>query len=89
MRPIFRHNRRLFADASRLIYDISLGFYCETAGKPLLSCMVIAHHTFGICSAGIHTFTSSFQRVASMRRVHDSTPPSPAASRWWKSSGVA
>ena len=43
----FRHDRRLFADVSRLIYDILREFYHEAAGRPLLTGMVIAHQTFG------------------------------------------
>ena len=46
-RPFFRHDRRLFAEVSRLIYDILRDFYQEAAGRPLLTGMVIAHQTFG------------------------------------------
>ena len=47
LRPFFRHDRRLFAKVSRLIYDTLREFYHEAAGKPLLTGMVIAHQTFG------------------------------------------
>ena len=47
LRPFFRHDRRLFAEVSRLIYDILAEFYHEAAGRPLLTAMVIAHQTFG------------------------------------------
>jgi hypothetical protein len=47
LRPFFRHDRRLFAEVSRLIYDILREFYHEAAGRPLLTGMVIAHQTFG------------------------------------------
>jgi hypothetical protein len=47
LRPFFRHDRRLFAEVSRLIYDILRDFYHEAAGRPLLTGMVIAHQTFG------------------------------------------
>jgi hypothetical protein len=43
----FRHDRRLFAEVSRLIYDILRDFYHEAAGRPLLTGMVIAHQSFG------------------------------------------
>lgn len=46
LRPFFRHDRRLFADVSRLIYNILLEFYKEAAGRFLLTGMVIAHQTF-------------------------------------------
>lgn len=47
LRPFFRHDRRLFADVSRLIYSIIYQFYAEAAGRPLLTGMVIAHQSFG------------------------------------------
>ena len=47
LRPYFRHDRRLFAEVSRLIYDILREFYHEAAGRPLLTGIVVAHQTFG------------------------------------------
>jgi len=47
LRPFFRHDRRLFAEVSRLIHDILRCFYQEAAGRPLLTGMVIAHQSFG------------------------------------------
>jgi len=47
LRPFFRHNCRLFAEVSRLIYDILGEFYCAAAGRPLLTGIVVAHQTFG------------------------------------------
>lgn len=47
LRPFFRHDRRLFADVSGLIYRIVHEFYDEAAGRPLLTGMVIVHQTFG------------------------------------------
>jgi hypothetical protein len=47
LRPFFRHDRRLFADISRLIYKILGEFYAEAAGRRLHTGMVIAHQTFG------------------------------------------
>jgi hypothetical protein len=47
VRPFFRHDRRLFAEVSRLIYNILRDFYQEAASRPLLTGMVIAHQTFG------------------------------------------
>ena len=43
LRPFFRHDRRLFADVSRLIYAIIREFYAEAAGRPLLTGLIIAH----------------------------------------------
>lgn len=47
LRPFFRHDRRLFADVSRLIYDMLGEFYHEAAGRSLLTGIVVAHQTFG------------------------------------------
>jgi hypothetical protein len=47
LRPFFRHDRRLFAEVSRLTYEVLREFYREAAGRPLLTGMVIAHQTFG------------------------------------------
>ncbi len=47
LRPFVRHDRRLFAEVSRVIYDILSQFYHEAAGSPLLIGTVIAHQTFG------------------------------------------
>ncbi|TVQ40382.1 MAG: IS91 family transposase [Spirochaetaceae bacterium] len=47
LRPYFRHDRRLFAEVSRLIYDILRELYHEAAGRPLLTGIVVAHQTFG------------------------------------------
>ena len=47
LRPFFRHDRRLFAEVSRLIYAIITEFYAEAAGRSLLTGTVIAHQTFG------------------------------------------
>jgi hypothetical protein len=42
-----RHDRRLFAEVSRLIYNILREFCHEVAGRQLLTGTVIAHQTFG------------------------------------------
>ncbi len=47
LRPYFRHDRRLFAEVSRLIYSIISEFYAAAAGEPLLSGVIAAHQTFG------------------------------------------
>ena len=50
LRPFFRHDRRLFAELSRLIFSMISEFYCEAVGRPVLTGMVrmvIAHQTFG------------------------------------------
>ena len=45
--PFFRHDRSLFADVSKLIYQLLREFYNKAAGRPLLTGMVIAHQTLG------------------------------------------
>ncbi len=47
LRPFFRHDRRLFAEVSRLIYTIITEFYGATAGEPLLTGVVTAFQSFG------------------------------------------
>ena len=47
LRPYFRHDRRLFADVSRLIYAIIREFFAEAASRPLLTGLIIAHQSFG------------------------------------------
>jgi hypothetical protein len=47
LRQFFRHDRRLFAEVSRLIYTIITEFYAAAAGKPILSGVIAAHQTFG------------------------------------------
>ena len=47
LRPFFRHDRQLFADVSRLIYHTLREFYHESAGRPLLTGVVVAYQTFG------------------------------------------
>ena len=47
LRPFFSHDRRLFAGISRLIYRLLGDFYCEVAGRAILTGMVIAHQAFG------------------------------------------
>ena len=45
LRPFFHHDRRLFADVSRLIYRILDQFYHEAAGRTLLTGAGIAQQT--------------------------------------------
>lgn len=47
LRPFFRHDRRLFAEVSRLIYTIIAEFYNAAAGKPLVTGIVTAFQSFG------------------------------------------
>jgi hypothetical protein len=47
LRPFFRHDRRLFAEVSRLIYRIITEFYAVATGKPLTTGIIAAHQTFG------------------------------------------
>jgi hypothetical protein len=103
LRPFFRHDRRLFADISRLIYDLIGGFYNEAAGRSLLSGMIIAHQTFGDtqgrtagaaeersrqCSGGILTSMQSFWRMDSTAKGRSSTSCLPAWIQWQKYSDV-
>ena len=48
LRPFFRHDRRLFAAVSRLIYAIIAEFYSEAGGRPLLTGLILAHQTQAI-----------------------------------------
>jgi hypothetical protein len=47
LRPFFRHDRRLFAEVSRLIYTIISEFYAAATSKPLLTGVVTAFQSFG------------------------------------------
>ena len=47
LRVFFRHDRRLFADVSRLISRIIHDYYRQAAGRPMRTGLVIAHQTFG------------------------------------------
>ena len=47
LRPFFRHDRRLFAEVSRLIYTIITEFYTAAAGRPLQSAVIAAYQSFG------------------------------------------
>jgi hypothetical protein len=47
LRPFFRHDLRLFAEISRLIYTIISEFCAAAAGKPLLSRVIATQQTFG------------------------------------------
>jgi hypothetical protein len=47
LRPFFRNDRLLFAEVSRLIYNLIGEFYNEAAARSLLSGIVVAHQTFG------------------------------------------
>ncbi len=42
-----RHDRRLFAEVSRLIYAIITEFYAEAVGRPQLSGLIVTHQSFG------------------------------------------
>lgn len=47
LRVFFRHDRRLFEDISRLIFNLVREFYQEVAGRMLLTGLIVAHQTFG------------------------------------------
>jgi len=47
LRVFFRHDRQLFADIGRLLYDILTRFFSQAAGRTLRCAMVSSHQTFG------------------------------------------
>jgi hypothetical protein len=42
-----RHDRDLFADIGRLLFDILTSFFSPAAGRTLRCAMVVSHQTFG------------------------------------------
>jgi hypothetical protein len=46
LRVFLRHDRELFADLGRLLFDIPRGFFCQAAGRSLRCAMVSSHQTF-------------------------------------------
>jgi hypothetical protein len=42
-----RHDRELFVDLGRMIFDILRRFFCHAAGRSLRCAMVSSHQTFG------------------------------------------
>jgi len=46
LRVFLRHNRRLFAEISKMIFAMISNFYLEVAGKEIDTGMVIAHLRF-------------------------------------------
>ena len=47
LRVFLRHDRDLFADISRLLFDILTSFFSQAAGRTLRCAMVSSHQTFG------------------------------------------
>jgi hypothetical protein len=47
LRPYFLHNRALFSDISRLIFDLICDYYNEVAGKQITTGLILSHQTFG------------------------------------------
>jgi hypothetical protein len=47
LRVFLRHDRELFADLGRLLFDILRRFFCQAAGRSLRCAMVCSHQTFG------------------------------------------
>jgi hypothetical protein len=47
LRVFLRHDRELFAELSRLLFDILRRFFCQAAGRSLRCAMVSSHQTFG------------------------------------------
>jgi hypothetical protein len=46
LRVFFRHDRKLFAEISKMIFAIIIDFYREVAGQEIRTGMVIAHLRF-------------------------------------------
>ena len=47
LRVFFRHDRRLFSEVSRLLFDLIQSFYTEAAGRPIRTAAVLAYQSFG------------------------------------------
>jgi hypothetical protein len=47
LRVFLRHDRRLFADLARLIFNLIAEFYSTAAGKPIATGAVVAYQPFG------------------------------------------
>ena len=47
LRSFLRHDRNLFADIGRLIFDILTSYFSQAAGRPIRGAMVSSHQTFG------------------------------------------
>ena len=71
LRVFLRHDQRLFARISRLIFCLIAEFYSAAAGKPILSAAVVAYQPFGDSfepAAGAHT--SPACRGSPFRRLY-------------------
>ncbi len=47
LRPYFKHDRKLFADVSKLIHNLVTDYYREFNGKELATGSIISHQTYG------------------------------------------
>ena len=47
LRVFFKHDRRLFSEVSRLLFDVIQSFYVEAAGRPIRTAAVLAYQSFG------------------------------------------
>jgi hypothetical protein len=47
LRVFLYHDRELFADLGRLLFDILRRFFCRAAGRSLHCAIVSSHQTFG------------------------------------------
>jgi len=63
LRVFFRHDRRLFEEISRLIFDLIREFYREVARRVLLTGLAICIRPSATCFGGILTSTPSFWRA--------------------------
>jgi hypothetical protein len=47
LRPYFKHNRKLFADVSKLIHKIITDYYNECTGKKIITGSIISYQSYG------------------------------------------
>jgi len=65
LRVFFSHDRKLFAEISKMIFAMVRDFYREVTGKEILTGMVIAHQTF----SGYAPVEPTFPCNSSRRRI--------------------
>ena len=47
LRVFFKHDRRLFSEVSRLLFDVIHSFYTVAAGRPIRTASVLAYQSYG------------------------------------------
>ena len=68
LRVFFKHDRRLFSEVSRLLFDVIQSFYDEVAGRPIRTAAVLAYQSYG------DLVQSVLSRAHSRRRLRSSGP---------------